>query len=450
MKNQNTTNNSNSKSSVDLLVEPFQRFFNTEASGGIILLIFTIFALIWANSRWSDYYFHFWENHLTLGIGSFELSKTLHHWINDGLMAIFFFVVGLEIKRELIVGELSSFKKGILPITAALGGMLLPALLYVFLNKNPETAGGWGIPMATDIAFSLGILSLLGKRVPISLKVFLVALAIVDDLGAILVIALFYSADIHLSYLLIGLGLFLILVLFNILKLRNVHIYMAIGWIIWYMFLKSGIHPTIAGVLIAFTIPLKRKINVSTFRHQMEDNLEEFCEDGCPDETTLTHEQLAAIDNIEDKLDHVKSPAQYLEHSLHNFVTYIVMPIFALANAGVMFNIAGFSSLFNSLSGTIEVSLIVGKVSGIFLFTWVSVKLGLAVLPVKVRWVHILGLGFIGGMGFTMSIFITNLAFKGGDLLNPAKIGILIGSLVAGIIGYLLLRATLKDVRKVK
>jgi Na+:H+ antiporter, NhaA family len=427
------------------LLEPFQRFFKVEASGGIVLLIFTLIAMIWANSPWSENYFTLWENKLTIGIGDFHLSKTLLHWINDGLMAIFFFVVGLEIKREMIAGELSTLKKASLPIIAALGGMIIPAVLYLMLNRDPAAEHGWGIPMATDIAFSLGILSLLGKRVPLALKVFLVAFAIVDDLGAVLIIALFYSEDLQWNYLLIGLGLVLLLVVFNRLQVISVHPYMVVGWIIWFLFLKSGIHPTIAGVMIAFTIPVNRVINLKTFKTNMQDNLDYFYYDPeSHNKITLTYKQLAAISNMENMIFHVQSPVQRLEHALHGFVTFVVMPLFALANAGVILMHIHPAEIFSGLSGTIEFSLIAGKVLGIFVFSWLSVKLGIARLPDNIQWKHILSIGFLGGMGFTMSLFIVNLAFTSEALLNPAKIGILVGSLIAGLGGYIMLALTLK------
>lgn len=427
------------------ILEPFQRFFRIEASGGIILLIATLVALFWANSPWSETYLQLWENKFTIGLGTFKLSKSLMLWINDGLMAIFFFVVGLEIKRELIAGELSSFKQASLPIAAAIGGMVIPAGIYVLINQNPESADGWGIPMATDIAFSLGILSLLGKRVPIALKVFLVAFAIVDDLGAVLIIALFYSEDIQWNYLFIGLSLVVVLILFNRLQVISVHPYMAVGWVIWFMFLKSGIHPTIAGVLIAFTIPVNRTINLRTFKNDIQDNLDYFCYNPKSlSKITLNHQQLAAISNMQNRIFHVQSPVQRLEHGLHGFVTYIVMPIFALANASVVLKGISITDLFSGISGVIEVSLVAGKVLGIFIFSWLSVKIGIAKLPDNVNWKHIISLGFLGGMGFTMSLFISNLAFTSEALLNPAKIGILAGSLIAGVGGYVLLWLTLK------
>lgn len=426
------------------ILDPFQRFLRIEASGGILLLLFTLVALIWVNTSYGHFYHELWENHLSVGIGSFKLTDTILHWVNDGLMVIFFFVVGLEIKRELIAGELSSVKQASLPITAALGGMIFPALIYIIVNTNNASEGGWGIPMATDIAFSLGVLSLLGKRVPLSLKVFLVAFAIVDDLGAVMVIALFYSGDIQWNYLLIGLALFILLIIFNRMAIRYIPAYMIVGWCIWFMFKNSGIHPTIAGVMIAFTIPMNPKIALTKFKQSMEKYLSVFNSEEFGKSKTLSKDQLTAIDNIEEEIKLVQSPVQELEHKLHPFVTYVIMPLFALTNAGVVFKASGIEDIFGELSGTIELSLIVGKVVGIFLFTWLSVKLGIGVLPSKVRWVHILGLGFLGGMGFTMSLFISNLAFSGPLLLDPAKIGILTGSLIAGILGYLLLSFTLE------
>lgn len=426
------------------ILDPFQRFFKIESSGGIVLLLFTIIAIAWTNSSFSDSYFYLWEQKISFTIAGFTLSESLKLWINDGLMAIFFFVVGLEIKRELMIGELSAGKKASLPVIAALGGMIVPAVIYIFLNEDPTTVNGWGIPMATDIAFSLGILSLLGKRVPVGLKIFLAAFAIVDDLGAVSVIAIFYSSGIHLKYLLIGSGLFLYLVLFNLLKLRIIHIYMILGWIIWYMFLESGIHPTIAGVLIAFTIPLGRKIRVSTFRKRMDSNLLEFCDDGCNDKVTLSDEQLAAIDNMESETRRVQSPLQSLEHKLHRFVTYVIIPLFALANAGVIIESPDINILRHPLTSNIGYSLVIGKAVGIFVFSWIAIKLKLALMPENIKWIHIFGVAVLGGMGFTMSIFITNLAFDIPELLNLSKLGIIAASFVSAILGFLILRISLK------
>ncbi len=430
----------NKVKSIENILNPFQRFFQKEASGGIVLFIFTAISLLWVNSNWGYLYHELWETKITISIGNFILSKTIMHWVNDGLMVIFFFVIGLEIKREIVAGELSSIKQASLPIFAAIGGMLLPALIFVFLNKETATSSGWGIPMATDIAFSLGLLSLLGKRVPLSLKIFLVAFAIVDDLGAVAIIAFFYSSAIHIKFLLIGLGLCLYLILFNIIKLRIIPFYMIIGWIIWYMFLKSGVHPTIAGVLIAFSIPIGRKQRVGTFRLRVEKNLEKFHND----DILLTNNQLASVDNIEAEIEKVQSPLQSLEHKLHGFVTYVVMPLFALINAGVAITISNSRELFNPLTLNIEVSLILGKVTGILLFSWLAVKTGIAKLPKQVKWIHLLGIGFLGGMGFTMSIFIAGLAFETPEYLTNSKLGIIVGSFISGIIGIMILKTSLK------
>ncbi len=429
---------------IQTILTPFQRFFKTESSGGIILLFSTIVAIIWANSIFSDYYFNFWEQKISISFGNFQFSETLLHWINDGLMAIFFFVAGLEIKRELMIGELSTAKKASLPIFAAIGGMIVPAALFTFLNQNQETSSAWGIPMATDIAFSLGILSLLGKRVPVGLKVFLVAFAIVDDLGAISVIAVFYSSEIHYKFLLIGLGLLVYLFLFNVIRIRFIPLYMILGWIIWYMFLESGIHPTVAGVLIAFTIPVGRKIRVSTFKKRIDSNLTEFCDDGCNDKVMLTHEQLSAIDNMESETLKVQSPLQSLEHRLHGFVTYFIIPLFAFANSGIVIQSLDYSTFLNPLTTNLGYSMIAGKFVGIFVFAWIAVKFKFASIPENVKWVHILGVAILGGMGFTMSIFITNLAFHQSEYINSAKLGIVMGSFVAAMLGFLILRITLK------
>jgi len=428
---------------IENIVSPFQRFLRIEASGGILLMVMTLVALFWANSKWQDLYVHFFHQTFVVGFSQYVLSYSLLHWINDALMVIFFFVVGLEIKREVLAGELSSFKQASLPIAAAVGGMLMPALIYSIITSSPPAQDGWGIPMATDIAFSLGVLSLLGKKVPLSLKIFLVAFAIVDDLGAILIIALFYSSQIYWHMLLIGLGLVIFLFVLNYLNIQTINLYVVTGFLIWYFFLKSGIHPTIAGVLIAFAIPSKRKINVMTFRRIIQRNLDPFCVD-CEDEFRLNQAQMTSIESMEQHMKKVRSPAQTLEYSLHGFVTFFVMPLFALANAGVAIQGGAIEDFFRPVSFNIETSLLFGKVIGITLFSWLAVKFGISKLPATVKWVHIVGLGLLGGMGFTMSLFISNLAFRSGALLDEAKIGILVGSFIAGVLGYLLLRLTLK------
>lgn len=423
----------------DNLRQPFLRFLKIESSGGILLILATITAMIVANSGWANYYESFWKQDFTIGAEMFKLTKPIILWINDGLMAIFFFLVGLEIKRELIAGELSSPKKAALPIIAAIGGMIVPAGMFFILNRGGQGMEGWGIPMATDIAFSLGVLSLLGKKVPLALKVFLVAFAIVDDIGAILVIAIFYSAQIHWSLLFIALGLLAILFVFNASNIRYLPFYMILGWIIWYLFLKAGIHPTIAGVLIAFSIPSNRKIKLRDFSFRMKTNIDDFCTEPCEDSITLNHKQLASIDNMQSQIDKVQSPLQQLEHNLHGFVTYFVMPLFAFANAGVVLTGVGLSS-FETLTLSISASLVFGKIIGIVLFSYLTVKMGISALPNNIKWPHILGAGMLGGIGFTMSLFISNLAYENIILINQAKLGTLIGSLVAAIIGYTYLK----------
>jgi len=429
----------------DIFTDSFQRFFQTEASSGILLIAATVIALFWANSPWSGLYENVINYKLTFHLGElFIISKSMLLWINDGLMAIFFFVVGLEIKREIFAGELSDFKQASMPVIAALGGMAVPALLFIGLNHGKPGIEGWGIPMATDIAFSLGILSLLGKRVPLNLKIFLTAFAIVDDIGAVIIIAIFYTTQIYWTMILISAGLFAILIIANLSGFRNIPFYIITGFVIWYLFLKSGIHPTIAGVLLAFTIPANRRIRIPLFVNRLQRNLEEFCPTDCEDGMLLTSKQLVAIDNMEYYIEKVQSPLQKLEHSLHGFVTFFVMPVFALANAGVVFTGGNNLSGVDALTINIAVSLLIGKFIGVFGFSYIFAKLGFLKLPGNLKWVHFMGLGILGGVGFTMSIFISTLAFSDLVILNQAKIGVLIGSFLAGISGYFLLRATLK------
>ena len=444
MDTKNQTNIQIEKDPFDTIKEPFIRFSKIGSSGGILLIIATIAALLFANSGLGSKYELFWKQDFTIGSELFNLTKPIILWINDGLMAIFFFMVGLEIKRELIAGELSSPKQDALPIIAAIGGMVVPALLFTFLNSGDVGSSGWGIPMATDIAFSLGILSLLGKRVPLALKVFLVAFAIVDDIGAVIVIALFYSAEIHWSLLFIAFVLIAILFLFNYLNIHFIPFYMVIGWIVWYLFLKAGIHPTIAGVLIAFSIPATRKIKLKDFTFKIKQSIEDFCDEPCENPITLNHKQLASIDNMESHLHKVQSPLQSLEHTLHGFVTFIVMPLFAFANAGVV--LTGFSlESFNSLTLNISLSLFFGKIIGIFLFTYLTIKLKIAELPRDINWSSIFGISILGGIGFTMSIFISTLAYSNIILINQAKLGILVGSFFAALVGFIYLRISLKN-----
>ncbi len=411
----------------------------SDALGGILLMIFTVIALIWANSPFSDSYHHLWHTPVILEVGSFKLELHLLHLINDGLMAIFFYMIGLEIKREFVAGELSSGKKAALPALGAVGGMLFPALIYmgvVSLSGAEGVSRGWGVPMATDIAFSLGIISLLGKRIPLALKVFLVALAIVDDLGAILVIAIFYTSEINISFLLIGLGLLAVLFLMERLNFRSITTYHLVGLVIWYFFYESGVHATIAGVLLALVTPMRREIGMRSFLKKMR-NLE--CED-LPDEkgALLTAQQTEKVQMIKKQIKRLESPLQRLEHDLHFSVNYIIMPVFALANAGVTFS--GGGGGFTAVTLAIALGLLIGKPLGITLMAWMGVKMGWAELPPQITWKNIFGVALLGGIGFTMAIFVATLAFSSETLLGQAKTGIFLGSIVAGLIGFFILK----------
>ena len=427
------------------VIGPFQRFFRIEAASGILLILATVIAMIWANSALSGSYQRIVNWELTIQIGQvLILTKPLILWVNDGLMGVFFFVVGLEIKREILAGELSTFRQAALPIFAAVGGMLIPAAFFVVLHGNNPGVEGWGIPMATDIAFSLGILSLLGRRVPLALKVFLAAFAIVDDLGAVLVIAAFYSESIGWNYLLIALALFILLAISVRVGMRSGTVFLAVGAFIWYYVLKSGLHPTVAGVMLAFIVPVGRTIKLGVFNRVMRSNLLPFGESESEEKLLLNKEQLHALDNIETYVEKIHSPLQYLEHKLHGITSFFIMPVFALANAGVLLSSPPGEPVIGQVSVNLALALVAGKVLGILAFSWLGIKLRLTELPGGTRWVHLIGLGFLGGIGFTMSMFISSLAYNDAGMLNHAKIGILIGSLVAGACGYLLLKYTLK------
>lgn len=424
--------------------EPLNQFMRLETSSSIVLFTATIFALILANSPLSDSFTGFWQNEVSISLPGFHLSKPLLKWINDGLMAIFFFLIGLELKREIINGELSQIKNASLPLFAALGGMIVPALLFVTLNKGNAGSHGWGIPMAADIAFTLGILRLLGNKVPSGLKIFLMAFAIIDDLGAVLVIAFFYSSNLIWANIIIGLTIVLVLFFISKFDYYSKYLFFIAGVVVWVLFLKSGIHSTIAGVLLALTIPLKRKTDTISFYNKGKAILEDFLQE-CKEQTektVLNKKQLESIDKLEELTEKTAPPLQYTEHQLHGWVSYLIMPVFALANAGVVFSFSGDTNL--ALSLNIAISLVIGNFIGIFSFSWLSIKLKLAKLPQNVSFKQLAGVSILGGLGFTMSLFINSLAFTDAVLVNSAKMGILIGSLVAGIIGYFAIRITLK------
>ena len=393
---------------IQIISKPFNWFFKLEAASGLVLLFAAIIALIISNSDLSSLYFLTLNKYLFIGINDFGLKLSIIHWINDALMAIFFFFVTLEIKREFLQGELSSKKQATLPIIAALGGMLVPALIYVFINlKTPETLNGWAIPSATDIAFSIGILSLLGSRVPLSLKVFLTALAIIDDLGAIIIIAIFYSGDLSIKFLTLILITFILLMFLNKFNIKKFVPYLILGLLLWFFTYKSGIHATIAGVLLACSIPHRKK-------------------------------------------EHDFSLLVKFEHAISPYVAYFIMPLFAFANAGVSLEGMNLSSLLSPVPLGIVLGLFIGKQIGVFIFSLVSIKLGFAQMPNNSNWINLYGVGILTGIGFTMSLFIGNLAFIENPIyMDGVKIGVLTGSLLSTLIGYLLLLLTTKKSKNV-
>ena len=426
-----------------LIVTPFQKFTNVESFSGLILFAATAIALIWANSPLADAYHAIWQHKISIDIPGLELSKPLILWINDGLMALFFFVIGLEIKKELMIGELDSMKKASLPIFAAIGGMIVPVVIYLLFNNNPDTAGGWGISLATDIAFALAVLKQLGKRVPASLLVFLTAFAIVDDIGAVMVIAVFYSGTIAWSLIVIAMLLLAVLFFLAHKGIYAKYILAIIGIVVWVLFLKSGIHPTIAGVLLAFSVPIRQKIETEAYINEINDIANKIKlnkKEGVP---VLSKEQIHAIDDLESWTDKLQSPLQHLEHKMHSWVAYFIMPLFALANAGVSFT--SDLTINTALASTIAISLVAGKAIGVFSFSYLSVKAKLASLPSDLNFNLIFGASVLAGLGFTMAIFIANLAFKNEPaLIDSAKIGIIIASVAAGVLGYLVLRFSKK------
>ncbi|RUT73642.1 Na+/H+ antiporter NhaA [Ancylomarina longa] len=426
-----------------ILITPFQKFVKIESFSGILLFVATVIAFIWSNSTFSELYKNIWQYKIGIISDGFTLYKPLILWVNDGLMAIFFFLIGLEIKRELIIGELNTLRKASFPIFAAIGGMFVPVLLFFIFNSNPSTINAWGIPMATDIAFSLAILRVLGKRIPIGLKIFLTAFAIVDDLVAVLVIAIFYSSDIQWNLLILALLPLLLLAFLAYKKIYLKYFVFLAGILIWYLFLKSGIHPTIAGVLIAFTIPIRQKINFRTYSDKLSDIVKNISDSADNKVPVLSNQQIEQIDNLEDWTTQVQSPLQHLEHKLHNWVAFFIMPIFALANAGVSF--MGDIHLDYQLVINISVCLVVGNSIGVSFMSFLSTRLKLAELPIGVRKIHVIGISFLAGIGFTMAIFVANLAFNNDPIfIDSAKIGILIGSLISGLIGYFILRFNTK------
>jgi len=424
------------------LFMPIQRFISQEKSGGMVLGISIIAALAFANSPWSEAYFEFFEHKAGIVFnGSHHLYYSLHHWINDGLMSMFFFVVGLELKREFIGGELSDIRNTILPIGAAISGMMLPAAIYLVFNSG-DTANGWGIPMATDIAFSLAILYTLGNRIPLSIKVFLTTLAIVDDLGAVLVIAFFYTSEISFVNIAIGVCFLLIMFAANKLGVKNVVFYgiLGIGGV-WLAFLMSGIHATVAAVLAAFVIPADSRLpekDYIAYAGQLLGRFKGIKPNNVP---TLEHKQVEIIDSIIDRSKDAIPPLQRLEHAMHPLVSFVIMPVFAIANAGVSFMDMNAAAIFSTnITAGVALGLLVGKPAGIMLSTILLTKTGLADRPGYLTTRRIAGIGFLASVGFTMSMFISALAFSDAEYLLQAKTGIFAASALGGIIGYILLR----------
>ena len=427
----------------DRVLTPLEEFIHRQTTSGILLMVSAVIALVIANGPWAETYAHILHADFTIGSGQWALTMSVHHWINDGLMALFFLVVGLELKRELLVGELSDPRQALLPIMAAIGGMLVPALLYVLVNHEGPALKGWGVPMATDIAFALGVLALLGKRVPGSLLTLLVALAIVDDLGAVLVIALFYTAELNMTALAAVAGILFLLMALNLGGIRRILPYMLLGTLLWLALLKSGVHATLAGVFLAFTIPMKPKLDTPRFlarAHRLLDEIKEAHEkEPC---IVLNDRMRSRTTALIDGAMLAQAPAQRLEHSIHLPSAYLVIPIFALANAGIPIDFSAFGEIFtHPVALGVILGLVAGKLLGIVGFIWLTVALGWSRLPTGLNFGHVTGMALLGGIGFTMSIFIAELAFVGDpeDLLM-AKTGILLASLIAGIGGYTWLR----------
>lgn len=426
------------------------------ATGGNILIFATVLALLVANiPALNQHYFAFWDHQVRLQLGSFNLFShhgepmTLVEFINDALMAVFFFSIGLEIKREVLVGELSSFRQALLPILGACGGMIVPVIIFFCIANGTDYSGGSAIPMATDIAFSLGVLAMLGTRVPISLKIFLTTLAVVDDIGGIVVIAAFYSGHLQLDLLAYAFGLLVLLYFGGKFEFQSKFFYIGIGTIVWFLFLQSGIHPTIAGVLVAFCVPAKPVYAPGKYVKQIRDAIAHFrCEDDekLNKKSILDNEQMNWLKEVESASDKVISPLQELEDSLHPVVNYFIVPLFAFANAGIYLLDMAPASVFQGVSLAIICGLFFGKFIGIFTFSWLTIKLKLAPKPDHSSWASLAAVSMLGGIGFTVSLFIATLSFPSlaqTDLLNHAKLGIVVGSILSGIVGYIWLHLTL-------
>jgi len=427
---------------IERLLRPIEDFAAIQSSSGLVLLACAVAGMAWANSSWWQGYVELLHTRLGLSAAAWALAKPLHFWINDGLMAVFFFVVGLEIKRELLAGELSRPRQAMLPIAGALGGMLAPAALYAVLNRGGDAARGWGVPMATDIAFAIGIMALLGSRVPPALKVFLTALAIVDDLGAVLVIAVFYTTELHWGSLAAAGALLLLLVGANRLGARSPVVYAGIGILVWLFFLDSGVHATVAGVLVALTVPARVRVDRDAFVAAAHRHVHAFAAAELPSAQGFAGAgQMEAIHALEHECERAGTPLQRLEHALHPWVSYAIMPLFALANAGVRLVDGGGAFQQPLVILGIALGLVIGKPLGIVALSWLAIRTGVAERPPGTTWLQLVGVACLGGIGFTMALFIAALAFEPPALLAAAKVGVLGASLVAALVGTMILVA---------
>ena len=422
----------------------FQRFLHWEAAGSLVLLACAILALVWANSPWAESYQELTHTYLGFSLGEHSFKLSLKHWVNDLLMVVFFFVVGLEIKRELVLGELSSFSKAILPVMAAVGGMVIPASIYLMFNAGGPGQNGWGIPMATDIAFALGILALFGTRAPLGLKVFLTALAIADDLGAVLVIAFFYTEEVRLLPLLIAAGGLVVMSLAAQARVRRVGLYVMLILIVWLGVFASGVHATIAGILLALVIPVRARIDPADFFETAKRSMatltaSEVTQDSMVDDD----EQFTALADLSAAASDMTPPGLVLERYLHIGQAFIILPLFAFFNAGVKIGGDVFDILSSPVSLGVILGLVMGKQIGVLLFSWLTIKSGKAALPAGVTWAQLWGVSCLAGIGFTMSIFVGELAFKDQAIIDEAKVGVLAASLIAGILGYVILKIVL-------
>lgn len=422
------------------IITPFQVFFKKIISGSYPLMLAAVSAMLWANLDPHSYH-GFWHADISITAGPLHIEKSLSHWVDEALMALFFFAVGLEIKREILVGELASFRKAILPVMAAIGGMIVPAVIYLLFTYQTPYSHGWGIPMATDIAFSLAVLAFLGNKIPMGVRIFLTALAIADDLGAVLVIGLFYTQSVSIHALLLA-GLFLIILLVvNLLWIRHAIVYAVLGLGLWMAILSSGIHATVAGVLVALFIPAQGKYETQTFIDRIRLYLDKFecgnqAGNECGFTILLNKDHLNSVHGIEEACHEVETPLQRLEYGVHPWVSYLILPLFALANAGIVLtNINVTESLFHPVSVGIIMGLVVGKPLGIFLFTFISVKVLRTELHKGVYWHHLIGAGILAGIGFTMSLFISGLSFSVPEIVDTAKIGIITGSCISALAG---------------